>query len=263
MAKGKVTASTIKHALSQRHKDEFFLTECKTGETWGNDALQKFDALSIKKSWASPCFTGYEVKVDRQDFLRDDKWPGYKNYCHRLYFACPTGLIKPEELPDDVGLVWYNPEKGTLFTKKKAPFRDIEVPAPMLYYILMSRLDSERHPFYSSTREFLEEYVADKVEARKLGVLVGTKLAQQVQSLAEEKESLEWRMKRYKEASDQLDELSKLTNEIAGFNLRWHPEKLAEVLRAGVSDNVMRQVELLTRESQRLLHMIGSKQETA
>jgi hypothetical protein len=48
------------------------MTEVKNGPTqWGKH--YRMDAVAIKKSWANPCITCYEVKVDRQDFLRDEK----------------------------------------------------------------------------------------------------------------------------------------------------------------------------------------------
>lgn len=53
-----------------------------------------------------------ETKISRADFLRDFKKPfrakgrGIGKY---RYFACPTGLIKPEELPEKWGLIYVEP----------------------------------------------------------------------------------------------------------------------------------------------------------
>ena len=51
-----------------------------------------------------------EVKITRSDFLKDAKKPfrvtprlGVGKY---RYYACPEGLIKPEELPDGWGLIY-------------------------------------------------------------------------------------------------------------------------------------------------------------
>lgn len=66
-----VRADEIKRALSKRHTDDLFLTEVKTSATWSNKELLKFNAFAIKKSWAKPRLTGYEVKVSRADFLND------------------------------------------------------------------------------------------------------------------------------------------------------------------------------------------------
>lgn len=45
-----------------------------------------------------------EVKSCARDFLTDGKWPEYREYCDRLYFA--VDLDFPQELiPEEVGLV--------------------------------------------------------------------------------------------------------------------------------------------------------------
>ena len=63
----KVTSTEIKIALSYKHIKDFFLTECKSGSTWFTvpGDMKILDALAIRKSWANPCFTGYEIKVSR------------------------------------------------------------------------------------------------------------------------------------------------------------------------------------------------------
>lgn len=52
-----------------------------------------------------------ETKISRSDFLADFKKPhringGIGNY---RYYACPEGLIKPEELPEKWGLIYVRP----------------------------------------------------------------------------------------------------------------------------------------------------------
>ncbi len=52
-----------------------------------------------------------ETKISRADFLADFKKPhrvdgGIGNY---RYYACPEGLIKPDEVPDKWGLIWVRP----------------------------------------------------------------------------------------------------------------------------------------------------------
>lgn len=47
----------------------------------------------------------YEVKSCRADFTSDNKWQKYLKYCTNFGFVAPKGVIKPEELPDKVGLV--------------------------------------------------------------------------------------------------------------------------------------------------------------
>lgn len=49
-----------------------------------------------------------ELKTCREDFEHDNKWNKYLDYCDRFLFMCPVGVIKPEELPPKIGLVYVD-----------------------------------------------------------------------------------------------------------------------------------------------------------
>ncbi len=59
------------------------------------------DILALRADGGFACI---EVKSGVRDFLADDKWPEYRAFCDRLYFAVdadfPAAL-----LPDSVGLI--------------------------------------------------------------------------------------------------------------------------------------------------------------
>lgn len=194
-----VTSSEIKVALEKKHWKDFFLTECKSGSTWMTPVgeMKILDALAIRKSWTSPCFTGYEVKVSRSDFLRDSKFYRYEEIVNCLYIVCPKGMIERTELPESVGLMYYDPEKKTLTTRKKAIYRKIEYSPDLLLYIIYSRLDSDRYPFFDSKREYFEEYVAGKKNCKDLGRMVSSRMAQENQALIRESENLSYFRKQY------------------------------------------------------------------
>ena len=184
MAKRKVTADQIKRALSERHVGDFFICEVKNGSTMFADDLLIIDAMAMAKSWKHPCFTGYEIKVSRSDFLRDEKWHKYLNYCHMFSFVCPPDVIKKEEIPDQVGLVVYDQKYQTgLHTVKKPVWRNIEISVEMLYYILMSKVENDRHPFFSSRREKYEKYAEDKMTRKELGYTVSKKFRDEFHEL--------------------------------------------------------------------------------
>ena len=62
------------------------------------------------KTWT---VRGYEVKMSRADFLRDEKWTSYLPNFHFFWFAIPEpGIILPEELPDGIGLLTLNYKKN-------------------------------------------------------------------------------------------------------------------------------------------------------
>ena len=173
----KMRADEVLRALSRAYNSDkvLFLSEVKTGPTWFADGLQRMDAITIKKSWTKPCITGYEIKVSRSDFMSDEKWPGYLDYCHRLYFACPRGMIQPEELSPEVGLVWVN-EKGGVRVRKRALFRNIEPPASLFYHLVISHTEPSSHPFFSGTREMILAYLEDKIGRNALGFRVRREL---------------------------------------------------------------------------------------
>jgi hypothetical protein len=204
MTQKKVTAPTIKHALSRRHKDDFFLTEVKDGPTWFKDHV-RIDAWAMKKSWSNPHVLGYEVKVSRSDFLNDTKWPSYLSMCNSLSFVCPKGLIKPDEIDPQVGLIYYNPEKKSLYTAKKALYRNIEIKSEMFQYILMSRITSQEYPFFSSKREFFEQWIVEKKLSYELGQQVSTNISKLVRAKLKDNNKASSEILQLKEIKQDLD----------------------------------------------------------
>lgn len=174
-----ITSKEIKVSLAKYHEKDFFITECKNGSTYfpPPQGLLKFDGLAITKSYTQPCIKCYEIKVSRSDFLQDNKWHLYLQYCNEFYFVVPKGLIKKEELPDNVGLIYYNPDTGKIRTRKKALWREIDEPVGIYKYIIFSRLEHDRMPFYESRAEYARDYLQDKSEKRELGKEFGSKLA--------------------------------------------------------------------------------------
>lgn len=60
-----------------------------------------------------------ELKSCKEDFERDNKWKNYLDYCHRFWFMCPSGAIKPEDLPENIGLIWVSTGDDITFEIKK------------------------------------------------------------------------------------------------------------------------------------------------
>ncbi|MGU3538775.1 MmcB family DNA repair protein [Methylobacterium sp. A54F] len=54
----------------------------------------------------APCgrLTIVEIKSSVADFRADRKWPDYRDFCDRFYFAIPEGL-RPEIIPEEAGLI--------------------------------------------------------------------------------------------------------------------------------------------------------------
>lgn len=48
----------------------------------------------------------FEFKSCRADFLSDRKYKKYLKYCHTLTFVCPREVIRKDDLPSGIGLMW-------------------------------------------------------------------------------------------------------------------------------------------------------------
>ena len=53
---------------------------------------------------ADGCVTIVEIKSSVADFRADRKWPEYRDYCDRFYFAVPE-TVPLDILPEDAGLL--------------------------------------------------------------------------------------------------------------------------------------------------------------
>lgn len=85
-----------------------FFEELRVGPGFGKESERRIDF------WAMRCWSGatervsYEIKVSRQDFLREMKDARKRKmallFSTQYYFITPPGLIKPDELPPECGL---------------------------------------------------------------------------------------------------------------------------------------------------------------
>lgn len=176
-----VTAPMLLALLAAKHSQDVFVPECKTGGSMQEHG--RFDAFAMAKSWAHPMATGYEIKVSRQDFLRDVKWRQYLPACNRFFFVAPSGVIDPSEVPEGAGLLLTSQGGTKLFTKRQAPYKaaDPVALAAVLQYVLFWRVPAvaaERYPV--STREmslaYWEAWMADRKFTKDLGWKVGKAL---------------------------------------------------------------------------------------
>lgn len=193
--KKRITSTDIKVALKEMHnsRSTYFITECKTCSTYFPDpqGLLIFDGLAITKSYTKPCIVGYEIKVSRSDFLGDNKWHLYLQYCNEFFFVVPKGLVSKDELPEGVRLIYYDPDaKQELRTVKKAQYRKIEEPVGAYKYIIYSRLEEDRIPFYEDRATYAEDYIEDKSYKKAIGDQLGSKMAVELQGALKKLDSL-------------------------------------------------------------------------
>lgn len=255
----KVTALDIKKALAEKHYQDFFMTEVKNGSTYFPPAggLRILDGLAIAKSYTRPCFTGYEIKVSRSDFLRDAKYHTYSTLVNQLYVVCPKGMIDKAELPEAIGLMYYYPDKKTIATRKKAIFRGVEYSADMLLYIIYSRLDSDRIPFFSDRKEYIREYLENKRDSKTIGWALKTKMAEELTRLKMENEALQ----RVMERMETYDAIIRVLQEHGVITWSRDPEYTAKALEAALDRKVPPEVESARKQLEGCVAMLKKLEE--
>lgn len=213
-----MSSSHILGVLASQHSNDVFVSECKDGPSWfGGHA--RMDAWVMNRSWSRLCFTGYEVKVSRADFKQDEKWHSYLGSCNQLYFVCPKGLIDPSEVPGDVGLKYCTENRA--MTVKKAAHRECVPPMELFCYILMcrTRIVPPRHFEPPTKQERIEGYrkwLDEKKESRKLGHILRSEVAWQMDRIQSDNEAL-------KSKIEKLELVRTFANEIGITN--WDGEE--------------------------------------
>lgn len=186
IAKQNYIAQELINLLASRHSKDVFIPECKDGPTQSTSHV-RMDAWAMNKSWAHPVVCGYEVKVSRADFLKDNKWPAYLPLCNQFYFVAPAGLIDLSELPAEAGLLTAagKGDGARLLTKKKAPHRDVTIPESVYRYILMCRVSAAPEQQFEKVEsvEAWRRWLREKKDAQKLGWQVSRRIRQRASEL--------------------------------------------------------------------------------
>ncbi len=186
--KKKITASDITSVLAQKHYEDVFIPQCKTGSTWiGKHSIM--DAYVIKKSYTNPLSICYEIKVSRQDFINDSKWENYLPFCNEFYFITPHGLVDSTEVPEQAGLMYVSKNCTKAFIKKKAPHRKVDVPDSVYKYILFSRtvISNEKN---NSSKEYWQNFLNTKTEDMLMADRVNQKIKDIVSCVKTENKKL-------------------------------------------------------------------------
>lgn len=226
-----ITASTITSLLSAKHSDDLFIPECKTGSTYIG-SHSRMDGLAIKKSYAKPLITAYEIKVSRSDFINDEKWTSYLDYCNSFYFVCPVGLISVSEVPEEAGLIYVSKTGTKLFNKKKAPYRKVDIPESLWRYILYSRTKIIRE--YDNDKEDrskrIEDYLKQKDYYKSISYMMSTKIRQKINEVEKENKDLKIENKVLQEFKETLNTIGISLQDLK-YRGTWNLEnKIKEIL---------------------------------
>jgi hypothetical protein len=206
-----IDARKLLDLLASKHVGDVFVPECKTGPSYCG-GMFRMDAWAMTKSWAKMCCTGYEIKVDRGDFLRDDKWQAYLPYCNAFYFVTSPGIVQTDEVPPDAGLMVCSTNATNLFTKKKAPFRQGAIADDVFRYVLMWRAEITReHHSGDMDAAWWRDFVEGRANDQEIGWRASKKirevLTKQVDEVHCKQIELERRLEKYAEVEKVLKKL--------------------------------------------------------
>lgn len=181
--KAREVTSKILNLLLVKHGKDVCVPECKGGPTWGG-SHDRMDLWTMARSWTRPRVCVYEIKATRADFMRDQKWMAYLAYCNEFYFAAAPGVLDVAEVPEQAGLVITSKNAARMYTKKKAPYRDVEVPETLYQYLLMSRSVIKRGGYSDeapkSATDYWRRWLAEKDERKRIGYNVSRKIRELV-----------------------------------------------------------------------------------
>lgn len=236
-----MTSSDIIRVLAAKHAADVFVPECKTGMS--GEGMQRMDAWVMAKSWAHPLVTAYEVKVSRSDFLKDDKWHGYLPYCNSFYFACPKDLIKAEELPKEVGLIWISKNATMCYTKRKAVYRDVKIPEDVFRYVLMCRANISREQAQTGDKHYWAQWLENKKMDYDFGWRVSKTIRQTIEdkitSVEKKNKEMEYLVDKYRSVQALLNNLGFDECDIHSYSLHDRLTRKLEEIKLGVGQDLI------------------------
>lgn len=205
----RITATTIKNMLEARAKgnNHVFFDEVTDYGRHIAGRQSRIDAIALKIGYTKFQLWGYEVKVNRQDFLRDEKWHQYLEMCNSLYFVCPHGVIAKDEVPAEAGLMYVTKNGRRLRIVKKAPYRHVEY-SPKYFLGMIFNKCGVLHE--QDDRKYRLQCAIKKASMEEdcvsLGVQLGSKLAGELQKQRYHQEELERELEQLKAVKEYLDE---------------------------------------------------------
>jgi hypothetical protein len=203
----------------------------------------------MKRSWAHPLSVGYEIKVSRGDFLQDDKWHSYLEYCNSFYFVCPPDIIRPSEVGPEVGLLWVSKNEKVLMLKKKAHYREVTIPESFYRYVLMCRAKITASTFTmrddpDHEYQYWKTWLAEKREKQGIGHAASKRIQEivneKIDRVERDNEKLRVEIEDYKEVKEFADSVG---FEFRGWNRTRSVKNKIEEIMAGVPREFVNQVD--------------------
>lgn len=243
-----MTADSLLALLATRHSDVVFVPECKDGPTQTR-SHRRLDAWVLLKTWSPITAIGYEIKVDRGDWRRDDKLHDYMSLCHLLYVVAPKGVVPVDELPAGVGLLEPVGASGRLQAKRKAARREIDLPSELMIYVLMCRSKITREQSAPTERNWRVEELRDWVNGREERRSLSHAVSKKIRSKFDQQQlELEEQRRRNDDLAVVRDRIRELGFDVSQRVSQWEVRDRLNQFNVMVSDRTLHKMRSLSRE---------------
>ena len=127
----KITAETIKALIAQKYSEDKYATFFELRSGTGAMAGSAIDAF-VMNVWPSEKFTRYafEIKISRQDMMHELNHPKKRQWSfdmsNEFWFVCAPGIVKPDEIPENCGLLVVSKNGRMLRSLKRAQWREVD-----------------------------------------------------------------------------------------------------------------------------------------
>lgn len=117
--------------------------------------------VDVSKRW----IRGFEIKINRTDFLRDQKWQHYAAFTSSLSVVCPEGLIRKGEVARPFGLLWITENHAMRWVQRPKKFQRRDALAWLYRYVEV--LETEMPRLYAQVIQQQQEIKALQIDLKK------------------------------------------------------------------------------------------------
>jgi len=146
----------------------------------------RIDIVAIKPhQYSHKDIRGYEVKLTKDCFLRDNKYENYLDVVNRFYFAAPKGILSKEDIPEGLGLI-VRSENGWHVVKAPKRNNPAKLNADAVLSLLYRGYEETLKSRDLRDRIIAENNVALKDKAKNIGWEIAKRLNEDRESNIEE-----------------------------------------------------------------------------
>lgn len=237
------TERSITELLVQRHAKDVFVAGCALGSR--QLGAKELDGWALLRTWSPVTTVGYEIKVARSDWLRDQKVPTYQRTVHLMYVVAPKGVVQALELPAGCGLLEVSSTGHHLLTRVKPVRHENPDNGPLLLYVLMSRtrIVDDMHEANGPNRDaavaLWRGFVEGRCDRKVLGIAASRRVAEELRKATAEAHAARFECDLFRPVAEAMAELlGEPVERIKAMGSWWLVQRLREVTGQKVTDDV-------------------------